>query len=75
MNQAIAILMQEKWVQCCVCGNDYNAILKGWGIPISTYDGLIVSNDFVGEWFGKPACKSCHDRHAQGEFAGEDTQF
>ena len=60
------------WVQCCLCGIHCPST---HGIPVDSGCGIIVANDFEGEWGGMPACKSCHDRHALGEFVGTWPKF
>jgi len=40
---------------CVVCGDpSYKS-----GIP--TYEGLVLPNDWDGEWGGQPACDSCRE--------------
>lgn len=60
--EMVVINMQEPWTECTVCGAD---TLEGWGLPI--WNGLIVANDWPGEWGGVPACESCWERHERGE--------
>ncbi len=36
-----------------------------WGLPVDDC-GDLVPCDYQGEWGGVPACKQCHDAHAQG---------
>lgn len=54
--------LQENWDTCIICERDTPL---HWGVPV--YEGLIVDNNWPFEWFGAPACKTCHDEHAQGE--------
>lgn len=39
---------------CCVPGQNLQ------GIPI--YEGVVLHNDYEGEWGGVPACKDCYQR-------------
>ena len=59
-------------VKCCICGA---VVLGKFGIPVDSETAEIVANDFEGEWGCVPACKACHDRHAEGEFVGEYPKF
>lgn len=61
------INMQRNDQQCCVCGMIDES---RWGIPVSQRTGVIVSNDYDGEWSGKPACRVCHKKHEGGAFVG-----
>ena len=61
----LVINMQSGGDQCCICGEwDY-----GYGVPVGV-DGRIISNDSTQDWAGKPACRKCHDEHAQGKHVG-----
>lgn len=66
-NPVSIIDLYSQWTQCCICGIDCPST---HGIPVDSETAEIVSNDFDGDWGGKPACESCHDRHAAGEFVG-----
>lgn len=39
---------------------------------LPTFNGDIVSNDWAGEWFGKPCCERCYERHAAGQMRVND---
>ena len=72
LTEPLVIYLQYPVVQCCVCGEDAPSC---WGIPVDSDNGLIVANDFDGEWGGMPACKSCWQRHENGEFVGTWPRF
>lgn len=59
-------------VTCCVCGC---AADPRQGVPISMDTGLIVANDYDGDWAGKPCCEACYDRHQAGELTGHDPYY
>lgn len=58
----LIIDMQEPWSTCRVCGAETPS---RWGLPV--HAGLIVANDWPGEWAGSPACQACWERHERGE--------
>lgn len=58
----LQINMQDHWTECTVCGADTPA---EWGLPV--WNGMIVANDWPGEWGGVPACESCWAKHERGE--------
>ena len=58
---------QNAAVACCICGREDS---NRWGIPVNSETAQVVANDFSGDWGCRPACQSCHDRHAAGEFVG-----
>lgn len=55
-------------IECCICGE---ADLNRWGLPFCLDTGELVSNDFEGDWGGKPACRVCFAKHANGELTEE----
>lgn len=57
---------------CCICGQED---LSRWGVPIDSGTGLVVANEFTGDWCGKPACRDCWRRHDNGELVGHDPGF
>ena len=71
----LVIYLQYPIATCCICGVD---CVSAWGVPIGA-DGewcaRIVSNDYEGEWGGKPACPDCWKRHENGEFVGEYPKY
>jgi hypothetical protein len=58
----LAIDMQESWTECIVCGAETPARR---GLP--AWNGMIVANDWPGEWGAVPACEPCWGRHERGE--------
>ena len=66
------IYLQYPTIQCCICGQ---CDVSRWGIPVDSNDGMIVANDFEGEWGGKPACRECWAKHEAGEFVGTYPRF
>lgn len=71
MRDITIIDMHQPQVNCCIC----NKISKNnWGVPIDDA-GVIVSNDYKGEWSSKPACKSCWEKHENGEFVGKCPEY
>lgn len=65
------INLQEITVQCCVCGE---TDMGRWGVPVDD-TGLIVANDYAGEWSGKPACRKCWEIHDAGGLVGHEPKF
>jgi hypothetical protein len=63
--------LQQLWAVCCICGVDTPS---RWGVPIGE-DGLIVANDYEGEWAAKPACEKCWGQHEHGEYVGHDPAY
>lgn len=66
------ISMQSYSAVCCICGVETG---DKCGIPVATDGklvGLVVSNEYDGEWAGKPACQECFDDHSRGRFVGEE---
>jgi hypothetical protein len=59
----VIVNLQQHWCDCHICGEP---TLAAWGVPV--WNGFIVANDWPGDWGGVSVCKSCHDRHAAGEF-------
>lgn len=47
---------------CCNCGKPSSGF---HGLPI--FNGDIVSNDWAGEFGGKPCCERCYDLHEHGQ--------
>jgi hypothetical protein len=72
MNDVLIINLHEMTAQCCICG-EWD--LSKWGVPISSDTGLIVGNDFDGEWGGNAACRECWAKHEAGEFVGLDPKY
>lgn len=58
--------------QCCICG-EWD--VSKWGVPVDSETGVIVANDFAGEWGAKPACEGCWKKHESGEFVGTQPRF
>lgn len=56
---------------CCICG-EWD--LSRWGVPVDD-TGLIVANDYEGEWGAKPACERCWREHEAGMHVGTDPRF
>lgn len=69
MDSQTIIDMQQPTATCCVCGVED---LSKWGLPISMATGLIVGNDFEGDWAAKPACRNCWAKHECGELVEVD---
>ena len=67
MNDKLVIDMNARGHQCCVCGEWDET---QWGLPIGPH-GAIVSNDWVGDWAGKPACRKCWQEHEEGGLVGQ----
>jgi hypothetical protein len=65
------IHLHRPQAQCCICG-EWD--LSHWGVPVDD-TGLIVANDYAGEWSGKPVCRDCWAKHEGGEFVGDDPRF
>lgn len=61
------IELQTCFARCCLCG-DWSE--SRWGVPVNSTTGLVISNESNEDWCGRPACESCHDRHAHGDFIG-----
>lgn len=60
------ISMQWLTIECYVCECIWHQAQGGsYGIPI--WNGMIVANDWPGEWGGVPVCKPCYERHERGE--------
>lgn len=57
---------------CCICG-EWD--LSRWGVPIDMETGLIVANDFEGDWAAKPACEECWRKHESGAFVGTEPHY
>ena len=55
------INLDEPWTECTICGADTPS---KWGVPV--WSGMIVANDWPGDWGGVPACKSCYEQHTRG---------
>jgi len=47
--------IQEGAADCWACGGDAN----GWNLGIPVYEGMVLPNDWEGEWGGAPACRAC----------------
>lgn len=65
MSDVLVIDLFPVWnetVTCCLCGVDCP---NTHGLPFDSETGELVSNDFAGDWGAKPACRECHDRHAE----------
>lgn len=64
-HDALLIRMQTPGYgdDCCLCGGDASGF---HAVPIWNGDEL-VSNDWPGEWAGKPSCESCYLKHERGE--------
>lgn len=71
----LTIYLQYPMATCCICGEDD---LSRWGVPIGMDGpmvGLIVANDYEGDWAAKPACRACWQKHGDGELVGHDPAF
>lgn len=69
------INLQIPMATCCICGE---ADISSWGVPIAgdgEMVGLIVPNDYEGEWAAAPACRDCWLKHENGEFNGHDPAY
>lgn len=62
------INLSARWTDCTVCGEETPA---AWGLPV--WNGLIVANDWPGEWGGVPACEACWEQHERGELVEHPT--
>ena len=75
MNKVLAINLEQPMAQCCICGG---WDLSRWGVPIAMSGpmaGLVVGNDYKGDWAGKPACEKCWALHELGRFVGHDPAY
>lgn len=62
MRNVLTVRLYEPYAECRLCGEE---TICQWCVPM--YEGNLLSNNFQGEWFGAPACQSCHDKHARNE--------
>lgn len=72
MAPVLVIDLYPPCIYCAVCGAHD---LSRWGIPVSSETAQIISNDSDEDWGGVPACESCWERHAAGEFVGEYPRY
>ena len=76
MKRRVEIIdFQQHIATCCICGE---MDLSRWGVPIAMDGpmvGLIVSNDYDGDWAAKPACRKCWAEHEDGDFVGHDPAY
>lgn len=68
----VVIDMYEPWATCSVCGVDTPS---RWGIPVSSETAEIIANDSDESCGAIPACQSCYEKHAAGEFVGDYPKF
>jgi hypothetical protein len=66
LNEPLVIYLQYPTARCCICG-EWD--VSQWGVPVDDI-GLIVANDYEGEWGGVPACKKCWQEHELGMHVG-----
>ncbi len=71
MCEVLEINMNNRSSQCCICGEFDEG---RWGIPVDLC-GRIVSNDYIGEWSAKPACRECFAEHEKGKHVGQYPSF
>lgn len=62
------INLSQHWCDCHICGAP---TIVAWGVPV--WNGMIVANDWPGEWGGVSVCHSCFTRHERGEFVEVST--
>lgn len=72
MKDVVIIDLWPPMAICCICGVP---TLSRWGIPVDSEIGLIVANDYPGEWGGQPACSDCWRKHEGGAFVGTYPRF
>lgn len=65
------IYLNYPTAQCCICG-EWD--VSRWGVPRDD-TGLIVANDYDGDWASSPACRKCWEEHERGMHVGMEPRF
>lgn len=55
---------------CANCGQPASGF---HGLPY--FNGDLMSNDWPGDWGGRPCCEDCYERHARGELETFDQDY
>jgi hypothetical protein len=42
---------------------------------VPMFNGDLMSNDWLGEWFGIPCCERCYGQHERGELRTYDAEY
>jgi len=46
--------------KCCVCGKEMDEV-SGYSLPM--YEGVVVPDDYEGDWAGFECCYECYQKH------------
>ncbi len=57
----LVIDLSPRRSECAVCGTYLEVPSSGGGLGVPMYEGLVLPNDWDGEWGGFDACRRCYE--------------